>query len=252
MARDMLTVCLPPTDPDDVPQALSVAMAPFWYDAQPAPDGTWQGEWDWWHIFGGDGPHGLPVRTGHEDDPRLVRHPFRLDDTARPPQPADRCDGGPRGLLDLDLDRVPVAEALGADWDGWTAFSADHDPALSEPAMIEQASDGRAGRAAFYEQPVIRAVTALRARDGKQAPTWARVVDPVARYAGSREQYVRRWVSRVVPTNVLLTLDGRWLDGTARSTDPDALVGHTYFDFADRYLDTLAEDALIVRIRFHA
>ncbi|MFJ4190529.1 hypothetical protein [Kitasatospora sp. NPDC089509] len=247
----MLTVCLPPTDPADVPDALAAAMAPFWNDAEIPPGGVWQGEWQWWHVFGGDGAHGLAVRAGDEADPRLVRNPLWSDGSPRPPQPAGRCDGGPRGLLDLDSDRAPVAAAAAADWDNWTAFSSDFEPALSQYAMIAQASDGRAGWAAFFDQPVIRAVAALRA-SSEQDHRWARAPDPVGCYAGTREQFVRRRASRVVPTNVLLTLDGEWLDGTCTSPDPDALVGDRYFDFADRYLDQLAENALMVRIRFHS
>ncbi|MET8630999.1 hypothetical protein ABZW30_46215 [Kitasatospora sp. NPDC004669] len=250
MARDMLTVCLPPTDPADVPHALAAAMAPFWNDAEIPSGGVWQGEWQWWHVFGGDGADGLAVRAGYEADPRLARNPLWSDGSPRPPQPAERCDGGPRGLLDPDRDRAPAADTAGADWDGWAAFSADFEPALSASVMMAQASDRSAGwAAAFFEQPVIRAVAALRA-SSEQAPRWARMQDPVAYYAGNREQHVRRKVSRILPTNVLLTLDGEWLDGTCTSSDPNALVGHRYFDFADRYLDALAEDDLMVRIRF--
>ncbi|GHF60299.1 hypothetical protein GCM10018790_42830 [Kitasatospora xanthocidica] len=250
MTRDMLTVCLPPTDPADVAEALAGAMAPYWNDAEVPPGGEWQGEWQWWHVFGGDGDHGLPVRAGYEADPRLVRNPLWSDGSPRPAQPVVRCDGGPRGLLDLDRDRASVAEEAGADWDAWTAFSADYEPALSESEMFAQTSGSPQWREAFFAQPVIRAVAALRPT-WEEAPRWARAHDPVACYAGGREQYVRRMASRVVPTNVLLTLDGEWIDGNWLSHDPDALVGHRYRDFADRYLDDLAEDALMVRIRFH-
>ena len=219
MARDIITVCLPPTAPADVPDALAAAMAPFWNDAEIAPGDDWQGEWEWWHIFGGHDAQALAVRPSCEDDPRLVRNPLWSDGSLRPPLPPGRCDGGPRGLLDLDLDRSPVAGAAGADWDGWTAFSAGFEPALSEAAITEQSSDGWAGRAAFFEQPVIRAVAALA--NDPQAPQWAtKAQDPVAHYSGSREPYVRRFASRAVTTNVLLTLDGRWLDGTRNSNAP--------------------------------
>ncbi|GAA1245146.1 hypothetical protein GCM10009665_39980 [Kitasatospora nipponensis] len=109
MTRDLITVCLPPSDPDEVSAALTAAMAPFEYDGQPAgPGGEWQGEWDWWHVFGGDGENGLAVRPGCEDDRRLLRNPRWSDGSARPLRPARRCDGGPRGLLDLDADRSSV------------------------------------------------------------------------------------------------------------------------------------------------
>ncbi|MFE0457936.1 hypothetical protein ACFW1A_01585 [Kitasatospora sp. NPDC058965] len=255
MTRDLITVCLPPTDPGEVPAALAAAMAPFCYDAQPLPDGTDQGEWDWWHIFGGDGEDGLAVRAGYEQDPRLVRNPSWSDGGSRPPQPPGRCDGGPRGLLDLDADRAPVASRAGIDWDAWTDFSARFEPAMSQRAMAESVpagpDAGRRAYAAFHDQPLIRAVAVRRASD-PQAPWWTWVQDPVAHFADGREQYVRRVAARVVPTNVLLTLDGEWLDGTLNALDPAALVGPAYFDYADRYLESLAEDALMVRLRFHS
>ncbi|WP_051712033.1 hypothetical protein [Streptomyces sp. NRRL S-350] len=255
MTRDLITVCLPPTGPAEVPAALAAAMAPFWYDAQPLPDGTVQGEWDWWHIFGGDDDNGFAVRPGYEDDPRLVRNPLWSDGSARKPQPASRCDGGPRGLLALDADRAPVAAQAGADWDGWAEFSARFEPALSQRAMAEAEpagpDSGRRAFAAFHDQPVIRALTAWRASD-PQAPKWTGVPDPVAHFTCERDRFIRQRASRVVPTNVLLTLDGEWLDGTHTAIEPGALVGHAYFDYADRYLDTLAEDALLIRLRFHS
>ncbi|GAA1245150.1 hypothetical protein GCM10009665_39990 [Kitasatospora nipponensis] len=105
--------------------------------------------------------------------------------------------------------------------------------------------------AAFQAQPVIRALNAWRESD-PGVPWWSRVRDPVGHFAVERDRYVRRVATSVVPTNVLLTLDGEWLDGTCASDDPSALVGPVYFDFADRYLDALPEDALLVRIRFHS
>ncbi len=252
MTRELITVCLPPTDASEVTAALAAAMAPFWYDAQPQADGTWQGEWDWWHVFGGDGDSGLAVRPGYDSDPRLVRNPLWSDGSVRKPQSAGRCDGGPRGLLDLDADRAPAAAQAGAQWDGWAEFSARFEPALSRYAISESGpAEWPAAHAAFVGQPVIRALIAWRESD-PQAPEWTRAQDPVAHFAGGREQFVRRVASRLVPTNVLLTLDGEWLDGTLNALEPGALVGHTYFDYADRYLDALAEDALLVRLRFHS
>ncbi|MER7770600.1 hypothetical protein [Kitasatospora sp. NPDC096140] len=250
MSREIITACLPPTDPADVMEALAAAMAPFWNDAEIPPGGVWQGEWQWWHIYGGYRADGFAVRAGHEADPRLIRNPFELDGRPRPPQPAGRCDGGPRGLLDLDVDRAPVADQAGADWDRWVAFSAGFEPALTLSAMNERACDGATAWAAYREQPVVRAAVALWASD-ERARRWTGMSDPVGHYAHTREQFVRRTVARAVTPGVLLTLDGEWIDGTGSSSDPEVLVGARYFDFADRYLDELAEDALAIRVRFH-
>ncbi|MEV7359065.1 hypothetical protein [Kitasatospora sp. NPDC091276] len=161
MSREIVTVCLPPTDPADVTEARAAAMAPFWNDTEIPPGDVWQGEWEWWHVYGGYLTDGFAVRTGHEADPRLIRNPLLLDGRPRPPQPAGRRDGGPRGLLDLDVDRTPVAEQAGTDWDRWAAVSAGFEPTLSLTAMNEQASDSATARTAYREQPVVRAAAAL-------------------------------------------------------------------------------------------
>ncbi|MFE4356761.1 hypothetical protein ACFVXH_08375 [Kitasatospora sp. NPDC058184] len=249
MSREIITVCLAPTDPADVTEALTAAMAPFWNDAEIPPGGVWQGEWQWWHVYGGYRTDGFAVRAGYEADPRLVRNPFLLDGRPRPPQPAGRCDGGPRGLLDLDVDRAPVAEQAGADWDRWAAFSVGFEPSLSLSAMNEQAPDGATAWAAYREQPVVRAA-ALLAGD-ERTRRWAGMSDPVGHYAHTREQFVHRETAYAVTPSVLLTLDGEWIDGTGSSSDPEVLAGARYYDFAYRYLDGLAEDALMIRVRFH-
>ncbi|MEV7189194.1 hypothetical protein [Kitasatospora sp. NPDC093102] len=255
MPRDVATVCLKATAADDVTAALTAALTPFAHDVQPV-DGRWQGEWDWWHVYGGDGERGLAVRPGHENDLRLIRSPTWLDGSPRPAQPAHRCDGGPRGLLDLDTERTAAAVAAARERDTWSAFAAQFPPAHSLRTIAERSPSGppAAGSAyqAFTEQPLMRALAAWRQSD-PSAPTWTKHSDPIGHFAMSREQYAHRTAVRVQTTNVLVTLDGRWTDCFEYAPTPQQpIAADAYFDFADRYLRELPDDAVIVRVRFHS
>lgn len=67
-----------------------------------------RGEWDWWTV-GGRFPGRFPVKPGHRADPRPIE---TWDEVL-----ADRVDGGPIGLLDLDASRSEAAAAAGERYD---------------------------------------------------------------------------------------------------------------------------------------
>ncbi|MFF4922360.1 hypothetical protein ACFY4B_17405 [Kitasatospora sp. NPDC001261] len=255
MPRDIATVCLEATPAENVMAALTASLAPFAHEAQPV-DNRWQGEWDWWHVYGGDGEHGLAVRLGHENDPRLIRHPTWLDGSPRPAQPAHRCDGGPRGLLDLDTERTAAAVAAATEWDAWFTFAARFPPAHSLRTITERSRSGSSAASsayqAFRKQPLIQAFAAWQQSD-PYAPTWTKHSDPIGHFDVSREQYMHRAAIRVQTTNILVTIDGRWIDRFEYTPTPQQPVAaNAYFDFADQYLHNLPEDAIIVRVRFHS
>ncbi|MFD7136493.1 hypothetical protein [Streptomyces sp. NPDC059894] len=62
----------------------------------------------------------------------------------------------------------------------------------------------------------------------------------------SRTPYRQRQPEWAVPTDHLLTLDGTWIYVTAVTQS-----GMTCLDFANTYLDDLAPDIVIVRLRIH-
>ncbi|MER5598034.1 hypothetical protein [Streptomyces sp. NPDC002265] len=103
MAKEMVTVCLPPEAHGRLRPAIEEAMAPFDMNGDHEP---YQGEWDQWWL-GREGDE-FDVLPGHEDDPRLVRGPLDADDASRP-ETHGRCYGGPRGLLDFDGMRARAA-----------------------------------------------------------------------------------------------------------------------------------------------
>ncbi|MEV5376598.1 hypothetical protein AB0L26_11575 [Streptomyces nondiastaticus] len=221
MAKDIVTVCLPaiPAMPDMAAgkweEALKAAMAPFdlnWME--PSGEGQSEGEWDWYHVYGGDGDIGLPVRPGYEDDPRVIHNPVFSNGRPRTRR-TTRCDGGPRMLLDFEADRSATAVEAGRKWEARSRLAAPQ-------------RDSR-----FPQEPGGAADRPEADRD--------------------RDAYVRREVSRTIPTNVLLTLDGVWIDGSLDPVHHPGLPrGREYFLYADEYLMSLPGDALVLRVRFHS
>jgi hypothetical protein len=109
-----VTVCLPPTPPQEVHAALDAAMAPFDINA---PDDLWtpDGQWDHWHIDAGDDGRRFAYRPECDGDPRLIFEPTYPSGAPRERLPF-RCDGGPRGLLDFDATREAAVAWARAYW----------------------------------------------------------------------------------------------------------------------------------------
>ncbi|MER7752610.1 hypothetical protein [Kitasatospora sp. NPDC097643] len=254
MARDLLTVCLPPTPPGEVAAALDTVMARYSYDFEAQPGGpAWQGEWDSWHVYGGYDGDGFAVSPVHEADPRLIFDPALPSGTPRERTPS-RWDGGPRELLDFAAARAPVAARAAERLRRWQEFAARHPAALTLETFVERARRDPAGyplaqaRADYFAQPLIAAADTSPEVCG----LFPRFVDPLDHFRGGPGEFVRRESARVVPTNHLLTLDGRWVDGTVEDWGA-RLDGRTgdYYAFADDYLENLPGECLVIRLRFH-
>ncbi|MGW6916909.1 hypothetical protein ACWGB8_24240 [Kitasatospora sp. NPDC054939] len=215
--------------------------------------GPYQGEWDAWGI-------GLQrtfdVRPGAEADPRRIR----VEDTApsylaRPPLPPSLCDGGPRGLLDLDTRRDATAAEARDAWRAWHEYARPFPPARTmdelrrEFSAVHGLGPNARFRGQFEEQEVIRAIQDTpRIRSLTATTMW----DPIARFAEPEDVQVRRLCSYVNTTDHLLTLDGQWLDsGADVFVEQREPYGDSYVEYADEYLLQLPEDCFLVRVRFH-
>lgn len=269
-----VTVCLPASSQDDPQAALAAALLPYDWNTDPLtgrPGDNPQGTWDWWHVSSHDN---LVVRPEYDGDPRLVHEPTWPSGEPRPREPL-RCDGGPRGLLDLaGMRAISVAEAE-ATWAVWERFAARHPPAEplpviaarygAQPGVPSPALDR--ARRDHLAQPLVQALAQYAARGGD--PHWPNsflLHDPVADFGCGRREYVERLAAWAIPTYALLTLDGRWTDASgdwpfgvpvpedgdrsgavsADSADTDA-----YWRLADAYLRGLPADALMVQVLCH-
>ncbi|MER8007215.1 hypothetical protein [Streptomyces sp. NPDC094149] len=239
MAKERVTVCVPPCDPGDVAEAIGAAMAPFDYNRDVGvgdPDvETW---WDYWQIDGGGIE--FPVVAGYEDDPRLIRGAKALSGEPRD-LPPSLCDGGPRALLDLETPRARAAARARRTFEAWQEFSAAYPPTLPS-------SHFRARHFADPEgYPQAQALEDYRTQPAIVAlgdnPELRELIggDPAARLSGDVEAYVRAAADQALPSHALLTLDGRWL-----------VVGNAerrhYFN---DYLDALRADTYVVRVLYH-
>ncbi|MFJ9690663.1 hypothetical protein [Kitasatospora sp. NPDC101183] len=251
MSKGLLTVCLPPTPPDEVEAAIAAAMAPYDY-AEQTGGSAWQGEWDSWHIYGGYDGDGFLVSPANEADPRLIFHPTGPRGITRQRTPS-RWDGGPRALLDFHAARAPVATRAAERWQEWHTFAARFPPALPFEDFIARARQDLVAypvaqaRDDYYEQPLIK-----EANESHEVCRLSPLLsDPIDYFGDDQAKFVRSETERVIPTNHLLLLDGRWIDGTLEDWGRDLGESGDYHRFANEYLETLPGDCLVIRLSFH-
>lgn len=245
MTKFFATVCLPPTAPRDVPQAVASGMAP--YDVNLADDWNPDGEWDWWMIHANVGQAYL-VRPVHDGDPRL------LTPATVPPDLAElgalgplECFGGPRGLLDFEAMRRRAARTHDARLAAWTALAGAHPPARPLADFLarhEADPDGYSVADAEREhllQPLVQEVARRAVAGDPHFGTSFLLGDPVAYFAREHEEATRSAAQGAVPGSALLTLDGTWTDGR---TD-------VYLSEANRYLDALDPESVVLDVLCH-
>ncbi len=240
MAREVLTVCLPPLVPGVVREAIREAVSSFDHNGE--GEGLSPGEWDEWWL--GAAGQEFWIKSGSEDDPRLIREHEPLRENDLHVIPSNRCPGGPVGLLDIDGQRSRAAAEADALWREWVEFSARFPPARSLDDLIAEESEAtylHAGPAwhRYVAQPVMRAVLddrALEARFGQQA---------VGEFGVGRELFVRRKELASLAHDGLLTLDGKW-------SAPNSYPDHEYAESCNRYIDALSPDVVLVNITYHA
>ncbi|MFF8716507.1 hypothetical protein ACF07T_34510 [Streptomyces sp. NPDC015184] len=238
MAKQRVTVCVPPCAPEDLHRFIGRAMAPFDYNRTDHPDPDWVGEWDYWFVSGAGCL--FAVLPGHEQDPRLVRR----DEWTEPPvdPPPSRCHGGPRGLLDLAVDRDEAAARARVLWKEYQEFATCYPPALPYGFFATRAHTDPVTYPRervveeFTDQPLIRALVETPDLGDRFAS------DPVAYFGEDLETFVAQRVAEVLPTPTLLTLDGRWIESG----------GPEYLRMFNEYLESLPADTMVVRVLYHS
>jgi hypothetical protein len=240
MAREVLTVCLPPVERVSVRQAVGEAIDA--YDRNGEREAVSPGEWDAWWI--GAAGREYWIRRGMEDDPRLIRECEPTREEQIYVVPWNRCSGGPLKLLDIEGQRSHAVATADELWQAWTEFSAAFPPADTLEDLIAQEPGAtllHAGPAwhRYAAQPVMRAVLddpALLARFGQRA---------VGDFAVGRDAFLRRAACGSVTQDALLTLNGEWIA-------PVSPQDHEFAETVNRYIDTVAPDTVLVNITYHS
>ncbi|MFF7239045.1 hypothetical protein [Streptomyces collinus] len=239
MAKERVTVCVPRCAPGEVPGAIGAAMAPYDCNRDVAADDpeaeTW---WDYWQIDGGGCE--FPVAAGHEDDPRLIRGTHTLSGEARN-VPLSLCDGGPRGLMDLETPRAQAAAEARRVFEAWQAFASGYPavhPASHFWARHFADPEGYPRMRAVEDYGTQPALVALA-----ELPELRDLVggDPAARLVGDLGTHMREAADQALATHALLTLDGHWL----------AIAGPERYRCFNEYLDALTPDTIVVRVLYH-
>jgi hypothetical protein len=267
------TVCLPPTPPDQAVPALTDVLAPFDINKYSGREDDWNpdGQWDRWRLDGGIEER-LAVKPEYEGDPRLIHRRTEPNGEPRERLPL-QCDGGPRGLLDLDRMIANDVAQTRVRWrpelEDWKRLVAEHPPALPLAMFLarhQAEPDAYARQQAIAEhtnQPLIRAWARLSEKDdypnlGPGALHRYRgrdSSDPIAHYSRDEHDILDREAAWVIPTFALLTLDGQWADAeqpgsfaTGRLPEDRSIE---YARNATAYLQDLDPDAMIVRLVCH-
>ncbi|WUD77335.1 hypothetical protein OG937_39335 [Streptomyces sp. NBC_00510] len=214
-----------------------------------------QGRWDWWHVFGGHDRKGLPVRAGSESDPRIIRNPVFSNGESRTWRPS-LCDGGPVALLDLEGARSAVAIRAEEAWEEWR-YARLRYPAFQTIGSLHERARSSEGKYSFHQASVdYRNQSLVKRLHGVLEAAGLRPMlgDPLGHFGDDPNRFIRLEVAHAIPTNVLLTLDGRWIDGTLLTSPGEGHpIDDEYFVFADNYLSTaLDPDSYMVRVRFHS
>lgn len=249
---------------DDPVAAIATVMRPFDMNIDPATgeDGyNPRGEWDWYHMSSYDN---LVVRPEYDGDPRLLHQPVWPNGEPRPRGPL-RCDGGPRGLLDLEGMRAISAADAGATWAVWARFSAEHPSAEPLSAFLGRygatsdvpSSGLDRAKAEHLAQPLVQALAQYAVTAGDEHyPNSFVMQDPVAVFSCGEHDYVESAAALAVPTFALLTLDGQWTDswnaGPLGRFRPGESEAAAYWRLADTYLRNLPKDAMIAQLLCHS
>ncbi|WP_224280577.1 hypothetical protein [Streptomyces sp. LS1784] len=269
MAGIRVVACLPAAARDDLVTALGQAVAPFEMYANP----QWRSIWDWWAIRGGSDGSGFSARPGFHDSTQLIHDDPRSDGTPLPSLPG-MCAGGPRGLLDLTDFRAlskrmaTVRARAGDPWDLWHRLAPEHPPMLPWSTLRARHFEDPQGYptermwADFTTQPLLQAFVADPL---SQIPELGDIlwlhnqIGLVAALDGDRADFVRRVTARIQQPD-LLTLDGWWIeDGDSPvhgicedwGTCPHLEDGWHYQHDIGGYLDALADDVLLIKLKCH-
>lgn len=217
-----------------------------------------ESKWDWW-VIGGRWRNSLHAKPGVDASCLVLSEAHYTEEYLKPgdeiqkwaPNKGLRCDGGPKWLLDFESMRTEAEAKAHAQFDRWLKVT-DGTP-HAEPwshfyglfqlgeLTIDQA------RGLYRGQPRVEAL------DKDEDLRWHD--NPIEEFGLGREEYVLTARRDAVPGYALITLDRQWMapghmGWFGMSSDGPGERG-AYKVEANRYLDALADDVLIVQIDCH-
>ena len=220
-----------------------------------------ESKWDYWRIGGRWGRYFPLKKSGLFMSPRVITEALSWEWRDAPLEerpPVDWVEGGPKGFLDLEkLRDAKVAEAA-KDYDEFWEFAKDYPKAQSwmeladttdpikDPAERRAAIDRQ--REVYRAQPIVAAMN--------QHEKYRRFWDsPLDTYKGDRTEYLEKVRRDAVPGYALLTLDCEWAAagemGWFGMGSDTADSQKTYKEFANEYIDELADDVILVVLDLH-
>src|SRR6266545_2102898 len=166
-----------------------------------------------------------------------------------------RCDGGPRGLLDLATMRAAARRAAARTWQQWQ-------PAIAGTPPPQQWRDILADHNAhpdsyplqqawrdFAAQPRVAALTAYPSmRSRLRAATWQGYVDLIEQGNAGRAEHIESQGAHAVLGYGLLTVAGAWLSEGVAGQYGVCLDLSCYAEEANTYLDTLDSNIEVVAV----
>lgn len=216
-------------------------------------------KWDWW-VIGGRWRNAFHAKPGVQSSALIVSGPhyteqYIKNEADRPqkwaPNKGMRCDGGPKGWLDFESMREEKAAEANALFDKWEAICADTphaEPWSHFRGLFELGEmDIETARKLYHAQPRVQAC-----RDDEDLK-WRD--DVVAEFFSGRDEYVATARRDAVPGYALITLDREWVApgrmGWWGMSSDEAGDREVYKAKANEYLESLADDVLIVQIDCH-
>jgi hypothetical protein len=162
-----------------------------------------------------------------------------------------RCDGGPKWLLDLESVRQQAAREAGELFDKYLRCidGTPHADPWSHFCYLAKLGEitWDEARSQYHEQPRIKAIGAnedLKWHD-----------DPITKFMSGRDEYVAQERVAAVPGYALVTLDREWMApgrmGWWGMSSDGPGEKHAYKVEANRYLDSLPDNAVIVQLDCH-
>lgn len=205
------------------------------------------GKWDYWRVGGRWGGHFITTTPG---DRRIYASKRGWDS----PTVIARgtCDGGPRGLLDLDGTRQRAAAEAQERFGKWlVAVDATPEarPWREFADMIGQVEGYSRDQARLEYRSQPRMVALEGTEFGRM---WG---CPIAEYQMPEALYVERARAGAVPGYALVTLDGKWMApgdmgwfGCSTDNEGDRIG---YLEVANTYIESLPDEVYLIAVDCH-